>query len=325
MKYKEYGGYLPLEIQSYKGEFYETNNLFDVIRFNSGRSTFYFAAKLSKMKKIFLPYFTCDETKIPFTKLGIEVDYYLLDDELLPKGVVLQDDDYMFWTNYYGNASKSQINEVSKRYKNLIIDNCHAFFSSPLKGAFNCYSTRKFFGVSDGAYLVKENLDFEENIEKDISYKNCNHLIKQIELGVNAGYSESLDNEIRLCEGFKHMSNFTQKVLESLDYDKIKKIRNRNFNLIHKILGDINQFPINVESKTHMYYPFLVNQSDLRYKLIESKIFNPFWWEHVLKIVPSNSIEYKLAKYTVMLPIDQRYDEDDISKISKIVLSLLSF
>ena len=44
MKYKEYGGYLPLEIQSYKGEFYETNNLFDVIRFNSGRSTFYFAA-----------------------------------------------------------------------------------------------------------------------------------------------------------------------------------------------------------------------------------------------------------------------------------------
>tara|TARA_Y100001968_G_C19321312_1_gene699415 strand:+ start:203 stop:1177 length:975 start_codon:yes stop_codon:yes gene_type:complete len=321
---KEYGGYLPLEIQTYKGEYYKENNFFNVVKLNSGRSTFFFSAKLGKIKRIYLPYFTCEETKTPFINLGIKVENYLLDDELLPKGVVLKDDDYMFWTNYYGNASKAQINKISSKYKNLIIDNCHAFFTAPLKGAFNCYSTRKFFGVSDGAYLINDNLDFKEEIPRDTSFESCSHLIKQLDLGVNAGYKDSLKNESRLCEGFKSMSKFTQKILESIDYKRIQQIRNRNFNYMHSILGKINQFPINIESKTHMYYPFLIDQYDLRYKLISSKIYNPFWWEHVLKIVPKNSIEYKLAKYTVMLPIDQRYNEKDISTISKIVISHIS-
>ena len=64
-------------------------------------------------------------------------------------------DEFILWTNYYGNARDNEIKNVSEKYPNLIIDNCHAFFSKPIEGKFNCYSTRKFFGVSDGGYLVK--------------------------------------------------------------------------------------------------------------------------------------------------------------------------
>jgi hypothetical protein len=119
------------------------------------------------------------------------------------------------------------------------------------------------------------------------------------------------------------MSNFTEIVLNSLNYEKILKTRRRNFLYMHKLLKKINQFPINLKSNTHMYYPLLVLDPDLRYRLINENLYNPFWWEHVLDLVPESSIEYKLSKYTIMLPIDQRYNRKDIYNISKIVFKNL--
>ena len=323
MSIKEYGGYLPLEFPYYKGQYYKETKKFKVINLNCGRATFYYAAKFSNLKKIYLPYFTCDETKVPFEKLGIEIAYYLLDDQLLPKDIDIKKNEYMFWTNYYGNASIKEIKFITKKFKNLIIDNCHAFFAKPILGVYNCYSTRKFFGVPDGSYLIKDGLEINEEIIKDSSFENCSHLIKQIDKGINYGYQDSLKNEERLCGGFKSMSNFTEIVLNSLNYEKILKTRRRNFLLMHKLLKKINQFPINLKSNTHMYYPLLVLDPDLRYRLIDENLYNPFWWEHVLDLVPESSIEYKLSKYTIMLPIDQRYNRKDIYNISKIVFKNL--
>ena len=79
---KEFGGYLPLELPEIKGEYYSSDRNFNVLSLNCGRATFYYAAKHSKAKKIYLPYFTCKETASPFHKLGLEVKYYQLDDSL---------------------------------------------------------------------------------------------------------------------------------------------------------------------------------------------------------------------------------------------------
>ena len=318
---KEFGGYLPLELNARKREYYQKTGEFDVIRFNNGRATFFHAAKEQKMKKIFLPYFTCPETESPFVALNVEVEYYFLTDQLTPKNIKPNDNEYIFWTNYYGNASEVEKAFMVKNYKNLIIDNCQAFFSPPLEGAFNCYSTRKFFGVSDGAYLIKDNFCLSTTVAKDTSYANAVHLIKQWDTGINSGYPDNLCNENRLSNNYKAMSRFTQKLLETIDYKKVKKKRRENFLTLHEILSKKNEFPINLMSETHMYYPFLIEQENLRYKLINDKVFNPFWWEHVLDLVPKSSIEYRLAKYTVMLPIDQRYSTNDIIEIGNIVKS----
>ena len=50
---KEFGGYLPLEIAKDGNEYYQSNNSFNVISLNSGRSAFYFAAKTTKYRVIF--------------------------------------------------------------------------------------------------------------------------------------------------------------------------------------------------------------------------------------------------------------------------------
>ena len=57
-----------------------------------------------------------------------------------------------------------------------------------------------------------------------------------------------------------------------------------------------------------------VFKSNMRYALIKNKIYNPFGGAY-LPLVPKKSIEYKLSKYMVMLPIDQRYNFDDVDYI----------
>ena len=324
MSARQYGGYLPLELPNLKSDFFNFVDTNDLARLNSGRATFYYAAYASKLKKVYLPYFTCNETKVPFEMLNVEIEHYFLDENLLPLNVELNDDEYILWTNYYGNASTESIDYIINTYKNLIIDNCHAFFSKPIPNAYNCYSARKFFGVADGAYLIKKGLNLnEQSLPLATSYDHVTHLIKQIDLDTNEGYIESLRNEERLNSGYGRMSTFTRKVLAGIDYSHIYDKRRSNFMLMHTLLGQHNEFEVNLTSNTHMYYPFLRSDEQLRYKLIENKVFNPFWWKHVIDLVPEKSIEHHLSKYMIMLPIDQRYNSDDILTICDIVMSKL--
>jgi hypothetical protein len=317
----EYGGYLPLELNSNGEEYYKADNKFNVDKLNSGRSSFYFAAKQAKVKKIYLPHFTCEQTETPFKLLGVKIKKYYLNERLQPKNVILQPDEFILWTNYYGNASDEDIDFIVQKYRNTIIDNSHAFFAKPREGAFNCYSTRKFFGVSDGAYLVKDQIFPTIHVTKDTSFANASHLIKQIDVGVNFGYPDNLINESRLEKKYLGMSKFTQSVLKTVNYSSVQNTRKTNFLKLHQQLGKYNDFPINTTSTTHMYYPLKVSQENLRYKLIEKKVFNPQWWRFILNTLDSDTVEYNLSRYTVMLPIDQRYDHEDMSRLANIVIS----
>lgn len=317
-----YGGYLPLELPPATGEFFFESEAWNVTRLSSGRATFFLAAKQLQAKVVHLPHFTCADTEVPFRKLGIEVKRYFLNDDLLPKAVELKEGEVLLWTNYYGNASVEEISEVVTRYRgSLIIDNCHAFFSPAQVGALNCYSARKFFGVSDGAYLVAEGKPPNYSLPPGRSATSSLHLLKQYDVGTNAGYGDSLLNEARLEVEITAMSPLTQRILSSVDYRRVRGIREENFRLLHALVGHLNLLDIELSSTSHMYYPLMVAQEDLRYRLIEQGIFNPFWWRHVLTEVPGDSIEANLSKYVVLLPIDQRYDHEDMRKIARVVLS----
>jgi hypothetical protein len=319
----EYGGYLPLELNSKYSELYQNDGEWKTVGLNTGRASFYFAAKSKKINKVFIPYFTCEEVENPFKDLGLEIEKYYLDTNLLPKNVSLQKNDLLLWTNYFGNARAGEIDEVCKTYHNVIIDNCHAFFSPPRKNVFNCYSARKFFGVSDGSYLVST-LPLEvDTDEREQSFLHFSHLTKQIELGVNEGYPESLRNEKRVGKNYRLMSNLSKRILTSIDYQEVKIKRFNNLSTMHAYLGEINSLEVNLDTKTQMYYPLKVKNKNLRQSLIDSGVYTPFWWRHILDLVPSNSLEFELASDIVYLPIDQRYDDFDMKLIGDLVHKLL--
>ncbi len=324
---KEYGGYLPIEsfLTDRNSHYFEYEDKATVL-LNCGRACFYVAARSIEIEKIYIPYFNCKETAQPFKDLKIPYSYYFLNKDLLPDNIILQKNEYILWTNYYGNASDKVISLISDKYGGqLIVDNCHAFFCPPLKNAFNCYSARKFIGVSDGAYLTTDlKINFNtEDLEKDISSPYMEHLFKQNEKGTNYAYQLSLNNEKRLEGSYKLMSVTSEKILSQVNYNEIKKIRNQNFYIMHSCLSKFNSFPINVDSKTHMYYPFKCKDLNLREKLLKNKVYSPIWWRHVGDFAGEKSIENQFSLETILLPIDQRYKKKDIEIISDLVLRLI--
>lgn len=71
-------------------------------------------------------------------------------------------------------------------------------------------------------------------------------------------------------------------------------------------------------------YPFLIKDGvAIRKHLIAKKIYIPCIWPNVLKEVTSNTWEYKLAADVLPLPIDQRYDEDDMRYIIRTIGEIL--
>lgn len=64
---------------------------------------------------------------------------------------------------------------------------------------------------------------------------------------------------------------------------------------------------------------FLCANIDIRKKLIANKIFVATYWPNVFSWTVADSVEHGFADYLIPLPIDQRYGEDDIERILKII------
>lgn len=319
---KEYGGYLPLELSCGK-EYYVSNSKYEVMSLNTGRAAFYCALKNSGFKKVYMPYYNCKMCVEPVEALGLKYEYYFLNNDLTPKNITLKKDEILLWINYFGNSSVLAIEEIINKYPNLIIDNCQAFFTPPMPQVYNVYSCRKFFGVSDGAYLIKNKLQ-PIQLDTYLSYDKANYLLKSIECGTNEAYKESLDNEEALGHKICGMSELSRRILASIDYEEVKKRRKQNVKTLHGLLKDLNEFSVNIESDSLICYPFLFPSDKLREKLISNKIYIPRWWSHVQKLSQQSPLESYFSNYMFPLPIDQRYNTLDMEYIGKYIRGVLS-
>jgi len=118
------------------------------------------------------------------------------------------------------------------------------------------------------------------------------------------------------------MSELTQDLLLSIDYETIKQKRMANFRFAHKLFKKFNMFNIEglVGSEaTPMVYPLLIEQEDIVTILKDNNIYTGRWWAHVLQSVDSTRIEHKLSKYMIPIPIDQRYGEKELNLIYSII------
>ena len=134
-------------------------------------------------------------------------------------------------------------------------------------------------------------------MKENISIERVNHLssclskglIKTLELGNGSKVFAGNEEKLFILHILQHINNrdldFNKEVLSSYKNGELatffdifsNEIKSRrNFLKIHSLLGSINQFPVNLESKTHIYYPFLVKDENLRFKLIEKKIIQSY-------------------------------------------------
>ena len=310
------GGYFELELSE------KSNGLHsNALALNTARNALEYILKVNQYKKIYIPYFTCDAILEPISKLGISYSFYSIDEQLEPvfDFSQLEASDAFLYTNYFG-LKNNYVKLLSEKIENLIIDNAQAFFAKPFRNESTYYSARKFFGVSDGAYLYT-NEKLNESLDQDVSYERINHLLIRKDKSAEEGYSEFVKNDNSLINNdIKKMSRITKAILNSIDYNFVAERRVDNFNHLDSVLKGTNKFNFNLENDcVPMVYPYWSDDNSLKDRLLKNKVYCANYWPNVLEWCKSNALEYKLTNEVVYLPIDQRYNEKEMSFILKIL------
>lgn len=306
------GGYFELELR--KGEHYHKNTL----RLNTARNCFEYILRARKYTKVYIPYYTCEVMLEPLKKCNVDYVFYHINEQLEPieETYQLQPTEAFLYTNYYGLKQRC-VERLAEQYgKQLIVDNAQAFFAEPLEGIDTFYSARKFFGVADGAYLYTDaQLDME--FEQDQSYQRMSHLLMRADIGAEVGYGEFRKNDDLLIDNpIRLMSNLTEKILCSIDYESIKQQRRSNYMQLDEQLRNKNGIHLTMdEDAVPMVYPYLTDDATLRQRLIDNRIYVARYWPNVLNWCRPRDIEKTLAKDMIPLPIDQRYGEEDMKKV----------
>lgn len=313
---KAIGGYFSLEISRVQNGYIHTNG----VHLNSGRNALeYILKSIPVVQKLYIPYYTCDVVLEPINKLGIPYGYYRIDEHLeLADEIQLDKDEYLLVTNYFG-IKDAYIKKLAKRYgERLIVDNAQALYAKQLEGIKTIYSPRKFVGIPDGGIAYIDNgLDIAD-MEQDVSYNRCTHLLKRLDLGAEAGYNDFRANSHQLVnQPIRRMSNLTWNLLQGIDFEEVKKRRWKNFMQLHQALSSINRLHI-PESETFacpMVYPLYTSDMTLKKWLIDNKIFVATYWPNVLEWCKEGMLEHELASKVIAIPIDQRYKNEDMNRI----------
>lgn len=317
---KEIGGYFELELSKF-------NNMphRDGILLNSCRNALEFVLRsISQMAKLYIPYFTCDTILEPINKLNINYEFYHINSDLeIKDDIVLDEDEYIIYTNYFG-IKDLYVDFLDKKYGDkLIVDNAQALYCRATSKSV--YSPRKFVGVADGGIVKMDELDnvLLSKLECDISYDRMSHLLKRHELGASAGYVDFRQNSEKLKnQPIRLMSNLTKNILSSIDFEFVRMRRRENFAFLHSVLKNKNKLNIGdlASFECPMVYPYYTDDVSLRQNLIDNKIFVATYWPNVLDwCLEQKGIEYDLAKQIIPLPIDQRIELRDLNYIIELV------
>ena len=315
---KSIGGYFSLELNESREHHPHA------LRLNAGRYALEYILKGRRYKKVYIPYYICDSVLQPFKRLGITYEFYHINEQLEPVGKLQPtDDEAVLYVNYFGLKSIYS-DSFCHTYPNTILDQTQAFYN--IKGNYHeepklqCdtfYSCRKFFGVPDGAYLYTNCL-IDEELLQDESFERMTFLTKRIDRSAQEGYADFHANDKMLSTvGMKRMSKLTEAMMQGIDYSTKANRRINNFHTLDKVLRSTNLFKGDMDyGSVPLVYPYLVEDGvKLRQCLIVHQVFCARYWPNVLEWCKSGDFEYYLTENLVCIPIDQRYNEEDMKTI----------
>ena len=326
------GGYFSLEINDGR-EFHsplssEEGKGARLLRLNAGRYALEYILRARQYRKVYLPYYSCDSVIQPFKQLGVDFEFYHINEQLEPaEKLNPKDDEAVLYINYFGLKDRFA-SMFCYAYPNTILDQTMSFYSRrgndydrPGIQCDTFYSCRKFFGVPDGAYLYTDCM-LDEELPQDESFDRLAFLAMRVDRSPQDGFADFHHNEEVITEiGMRRMSRVTEAMMKGIDYTSKANQRIQNFHMLDKLLRETNRIKWATNDGTiPLVYPYYVeNGATLRQYLIDHQVFCARYWPNVLEWCQKDDWEYQLAENLVCLPIDQRYDEKDMNLIVEII------
>ena len=278
------------------------NKFKEYILLNTARNCLRYIIQSFCIKEIYVPFYTCPVVWQSIKKENCKIKFYHIDKNFMPKEN-LPEEDYILYTNYFGICSKN-VKEITKKYKNAIIDNAQAFYMPP-KGIASFNSARKFLNTSDGAFLFTKktlNKEFKTDFSHKID-KNDKFLFTQNELRLNK-------------KDIMYMSKETLEIISDTDMDKERQIRLKKFDILHKALCTTNLLELSIEKDdVPMYYPYLNYNGEIEKQLLNNNIYVERLWNKM----PKNTTEGIFQRHLMLLPVNDGYSKEDMQRIINII------
>lgn len=349
---REYGSEHPAVILP-DGYFESFNERGHCTLLRSGREALHLVALNEKNNLqrpiILMPAYCCHSMVDPFLKAGWGVEFYPLNEDLTadvqimymlliskhPKAVLTM--------NYFGSASTKGTVECVKTVSHECIcieDFSHCTFA--LSNIFNpevdyyVSSIRKSVGVCDGAVIISKKPLDESLVQADatdfsITRKDVQLIKWRYNYSQDAGSKTAFLNHLRMkeseldaFEGVHRITNYAKKQLDCLNGKEMALARRVNMKHILELTkGKVESVP-GIErclEGAPFSFPILVENRDAVQKQLAQKgVYAPVLWPISDAARVTCPVSARMADEMLSIPIDQRYNYDDIEDIAKIVL-----
>lgn len=301
---------------------------------------------------VLMPAYCCHSMVDPFEKAGWKVVYYRLNEDLtvdldyLAYAITKECPKAVLTMNFYGSASTKEAVDYIKKINSeckVIEDYSHCTFS--LADIFNpqvdnyMTSIRKSVGVCDGSVIIsKESLDesfIEEGESEFVSVRTESQKLKaeynysqdKEQKGVFFPELRRQEGELDAFEGVHRISSMGKEMLKVLNGGMTRYARQQNMKHILDLLGGKVESIPGIEkclSGAPFSLPILVkNRDEVQQKLAKRGVYAPVLWpicDEARAICP---VSARMADEMLSIPIDQRYNYDDIEDIANIILETI--
>lgn len=321
----------------------------------TGREALLYAScncKPGKEAVILCPAYSCWSMTAPFEYSGWTIVFYRLNNDLTIDEDYLEmllrgcRPDAILTMNFYGSAStQTAVAKVKAHNERIIVieDFSHCTFS--LDEIYNeqvdfyVTSIRKSIGVCDGALVLSKRPTNRNYIQQEAPAFGELRLEAQMQKGRYSVTKSIADKDVFLSElrrgetmidtldGIHPISVISLKMMETINGEEIAFARRENMKHLWNLLdGKVKMIPGLERSFLGAPFslPILVdNRDSVQKQLAQHGVYAPVLWPigEEARLVCNNSAY--VSDHMLSIPIDQRYNYDDMEDIASIILSVL--
>lgn len=294
-----------------------------------------------------IPPFTCHTVIEPFLAKGYEVKTFHTNCNLMATandilmsakecnaGIVL-------YHRFFGVDTIKDLNAILPELKQMgvvVIEDCTQNLYSTYKKSDADYfvgSIRKWCGVPDGGFAVCKDGQFEnkpttmdaelQEAKKEASLQKYEYLFKgkgekQVFLSRDREAEDLLDNQSK----YFAISDLSAAIQTHLNVEELCEKRRKNFRVIAEGLKEIKGIKVIfdqlADDEVPLYCPILCeNRSLVQPLLVKNAVFAPVVWPKADCCPEVDADADYLYDHILCIPIDQRYDMDDMERIVNIL------
>lgn len=318
---------------------------------------------LGKNEKVLLPAYVCEEVLKPFLTHGLSVEFYRVDADLQIDKADLAtklspDTRLLLYIHYFGFRSVIPKELIARQaHQTTIIEDSTHSFLSPFESSqqpthklrtIQFASYRKLLPMPDGAVLLWDSQSVPKMVPAE-TRRSIRSLASVSLRYTGAGLKHIRSRHPHIYPSWVHrrlfswsetlldtspkpsnMSGLSKRIIRSLDLPEIVQIRRQNFQFLLTGLAALeNLEPLysNLpEDVCPLGFPILVQDRDgLAKHLALNGVYAPIHWELPDSVDKSEfSRLWLMSSRILTLPIDQRYDKFDMSRIVESVKSYLA-